>query len=78
MEVCGLPPHFSSWIGYSADGVQRLDIQHKALKAMQGGKNYLASIDQALKPVEGVEKRVLDVGTGESAICLQRPRPTER
>ena len=33
---------------------------------MQGDKNYLAPIDQALRPIEGEEKRLLDVGVGES------------
>lgn len=51
---------------YSTDD-QRLDVQHKAIKAMQGGKNYLAPIDEALKHVDGEERRVLDVGTGQSS-----------
>lgn len=49
---------------------QRLDVQHRAFKAMQGGKNYWAPIDEVLKAAGEVdeEKRLLDVGTGESAI----------
>lgn len=40
---------------------------------MQGDKNYLAPIDEASRPVQGLEKRLLDVGTGRSnhfSICL--------
>lgn len=35
---------------------------------MQGDKNYLAPMAQALNQEEGAERRLLDVGTGESRL----------
>ena len=53
-----------------AHKTQRLDLQHKAFKAMQGDKNYLAPIDLALKLQGGEEKTLLDVGTGTHALSI--------
>jgi hypothetical protein len=50
----------------ATDSALRLNVQHKAFKAMQHDRNYLAPMDKALKLEEGKEKRLLDVGTGMS------------
>jgi ubiquinone/menaquinone biosynthesis C-methylase UbiE len=44
---------------------RRLNIQHRGWKATNGGKNYVAPMDQALG-MHGDGKRIIDIGTGTS------------
>jgi hypothetical protein len=52
-----------------------LNVQHQAIKYLQGNKNYLAPIDSVLKAEEGVEKRVLDIGCGKYCLSKVRRNP---
>lgn len=49
---------------------QRLNHQHPALKKLQGDCNYLPPFKEVLKPVEGEEKRLIDLGCGELSLFL--------
>jgi hypothetical protein len=42
---------------------RRLNIQHRGWKATNGGRNYVAPMDQVLGN-DGDEKRIIDIGTG--------------
>jgi len=45
---------------------RRLNIQHRGWKATNGGRNYVAPMDDVL--INGGEgKRVIDIGTGKSS-----------
>ncbi|RXK38727.1 hypothetical protein M231_04037 [Tremella mesenterica] len=57
--------------------IERLDIQHHAMKASMGGHNYLAPLRNVL-PNGGEGRRVIDLGTGTGIwaieIAIEFPR----
>ncbi|KAK4685762.1 hypothetical protein P7C73_g4385, partial [Tremellales sp. Uapishka_1] len=54
---------------------ERLNHQHRGHKAVQGGKNYLAPVDEHLNVVNtAYTPRVLDVGTGSGIWAIEIAR----
>ncbi|KAG8752609.1 hypothetical protein FRC12_011873 [Ceratobasidium sp. 428] len=44
--------------------MHRLELEHRMIKFILGGKNYVGPVAEALTKVRGVQRRVLDCGTG--------------
>ncbi|CAE6517661.1 unnamed protein product [Rhizoctonia solani] len=44
--------------------MKRMDIEHRMMKFIMGGKNYVGPVVDALVKTPGVQRRVLDCGTG--------------
>jgi hypothetical protein len=53
------------WLTIDEEEERRLNIQHRGWKATNGGKNYVAPMDEVLGD-SGEGKRIIDIGTGTS------------
>ncbi|KAL1715031.1 S-adenosyl-L-methionine-dependent methyltransferase [Schizophyllum commune] len=53
------------------DEVRRSELHHRMLQFVFHGKNYVGPVHQVLRPVPGVQRRILDIGTGGGMWAIQ-------
>ncbi|KAF8758522.1 Methyltransferase domain [Rhizoctonia solani] len=51
--------------------MKRMDIEHRMMKFIMAGKNYVGPVAEALTKVPGVQRRVLDCGTGNGLWAIE-------
>ncbi|CEL51805.1 hypothetical protein RSOLAG1IB_00340 [Rhizoctonia solani AG-1 IB] len=51
--------------------MKRMDIEHRMMKFIMGGKNYVGPVADALTKVPDVQRRVLDCGTGNGLWAIE-------
>ncbi|KAJ1309761.1 hypothetical protein OPQ81_006527 [Rhizoctonia solani] len=51
--------------------MKRMDIEHRMMKFIMGGKNYVGPVVDALTKVPGIQRRVLDCGTGNGLWAIE-------
>ncbi|CAE7126287.1 unnamed protein product [Rhizoctonia solani] len=51
--------------------MKRMDIEHRMMKFIMGGKNYVGPVADALVKTPGVQRRVLDCGTGNGLWAIE-------
>ncbi|CAE6414568.1 unnamed protein product [Rhizoctonia solani] len=51
--------------------MKRMDIEHRMMKFIMGGKNYIGPVADALTKVPGIQRRVLDCGTGNGLWAIE-------
>ncbi|KAG8694821.1 hypothetical protein FRC09_009583 [Ceratobasidium sp. 395] len=51
--------------------MHRLELEHRMIKFILGGKNYVGPVAEALTKVRGVQRRVLDCGTGNGLWAIE-------
>lgn len=51
--------------------MHRLELEHRMMKFILGGKNYVGPVPEALTKVHGVQRRVLDCGTGNGIWAIE-------
>ncbi|CAE6424944.1 unnamed protein product [Rhizoctonia solani] len=51
--------------------MKRMDIEHRMMKFIMGGKNYVGPVVDALTKTPGVQRRVLDCGTGNGLWAIE-------
>ncbi|KAG9125573.1 hypothetical protein FRC07_007036 [Ceratobasidium sp. 392] len=52
--------------------MHRMELEHRMMKFILGGKNYVGPVAEALTKVRGVQRRVLDCGTGNGLCTFLR------
>ncbi|KAL1747532.1 S-adenosyl-L-methionine-dependent methyltransferase [Schizophyllum fasciatum] len=53
------------------DEVRRSELHHRMLQFVFHGKNYVGPVNHVLRPMPGVQRRVLDIGTGGGMWAIQ-------
>ncbi|CAE6487325.1 unnamed protein product [Rhizoctonia solani] len=51
--------------------MKRMDIEHRMMKFIMGGKNYVGPVVDALAKAPGIQRRVLDCGTGNGLWAIE-------
>ncbi|KAG9100302.1 hypothetical protein FRC06_004280 [Ceratobasidium sp. 370] len=51
--------------------MHRMELEHRMIKFILGGKNYVGPVAEALTKVHGVQRRVLDCGTGNGLWAIE-------
>ncbi|QRV85962.1 methyltransferase domain protein [Ceratobasidium sp. AG-Ba] len=51
--------------------MKRMELEHRMMKFILGGKNYVGPIAEALTQERGVQRRVLDCGTGNGVWAME-------